>query len=275
MIINNENLDIKQIAESGQCFRMNALEDNKYRTVAYGRYIELTQIDETTVDFSCTEEEFNEIWKDYFDLSYDYKRIVDRLLSGKDEFLKKSADFGKGIRILRQEPFEALISFIISQNKNIPAIKTCIEGICREYGEPVKTPQGIMNEYYTFPTPEALAFANREDLRKLKTGYRDEYIIQAARAVYEGELDLQALVESSHEVAVEAFMRLKGVGMKVANCVSLFGLHHIEAFPVDVWIKKILDDVYDGKFDLNLYSGYAGIVQQYMFYYIRSAQLIG
>lgn len=271
LIIQKENLDIKQIAESGQCFRMNEIEGNKYCTVAYGRYIELTQIDETTVNFGCKEDEFNVIWKDYFDLSYDYKRIVDRLLSGEDEFLKESAEFGKGIRILRQEPFEALISFIISQNKNIPAIKTCIEGICKEYGEQVITPQGVVKEYYTFPTPKALANANKDDLRKLKTGYRDEYIIGAARAVYEGELDLEALIESSHEVAVEVLMGLKGVGMKVANCVSLFGLHHIEAFPVDVWIKKILDDVYNGKFDLNLYDGYAGIVQQYMFYYIRSA----
>lgn len=272
LIIHKENLDIKQIAESGQCFRMNSINDNKYSNVAYGKYIELTQIDENTVDFSCTEEEYNDIWKDYFDLSYDYKRIVDSLLSGKDDFLKKSAEFGSGIRILQQEPFEALISFIISQNKNIPAIKTCIEGICREYGEPIRTPHGVKNEYYSFPTPEALALANKEDLRKLKTGYRDEYIIAAAKAVCAGELDLDALIESTHEVAVEVLMMLKGVGMKVANCVSLFGLHHIEAFPVDVWIKKILDDVYDGSFDLTLYDGYAGIVQQYMFYYIRSGQ---
>ena len=271
MIVHKENLDIKQIAESGQCFRMNEIEDNKYSTVAYGRYIELTQIDENTVDFSCTEDEIDEVWKDYFDLSYDYKSIVERLISGEDEFLKKSAEYGKGIRILRQEPFEALISFVISQNKNIPAIKTCIEGICKEYGEPVITPECVESEYYTFPTPEALANANKDDLRKLKTGYRDEYIIGAAKAVYKGELDLKVLIESPHEVAVELLMELKGVGMKVANCVSLFGLHHIEAFPVDVWIKKILDDVYDGRFDLNLYDGYAGIVQQYMFYYIRSA----
>ncbi|HHX11649.1 MAG TPA: DNA-3-methyladenine glycosylase 2 family protein, partial [Clostridiales bacterium] len=249
MIIHKENLDIKQIAESGQCFRMNAIGDNKYSNVAYGRYIELTQIDESTVEFSCTEEEFNEIWKDYFDLSYDYKRIVDSLLSGRDDFLKKSAEYGKGIRILQQEPFEALISFIISQNKNIPAIKTCIEGICREYGDAIETAEGVIKEYYSFPSPKALALANKDDLRKLKTGYRDEYIIRAARAVYEGELDLKSLIKGSHEVAVEVLMGLKGVGMKVANCVSLFGLHHIEAFPVDVWIKKILDDVYDGKFD--------------------------
>lgn len=272
LIIHKENLDIKQIAESGQCFRMNIIEGNKFSNVAYGKYIELTQIDKDTVDLSCTEEEYDDIWKDYFDMSYDYKRIVDRLISGGDDFLRKSAEFGKGIRILQQEPFEALISFIISQNKNIPAIKACIEGICREYGEPIKMSQGVQNIYYSFPTPEVLALANKEDLRKLKTGYRDEYIIDAAKAIYAGELDLNALIESTHEEAVEALMMLKGVGMKVANCVSLFGLHHIEAFPVDVWIKKILDDIYDGSFDLTLFDGYAGIVQQYMFYYIRSGQ---
>ncbi len=248
---------------------MNPIENNTYYLIAHGRYLELTQIDESTVEFRCSEEEFHQVWKEYFDLTYDYKKIVENLINGDDDFLKKAVGYGRGIRILKQEPFEALISFIISQNKNIPAIKSCIEAICRQYGERKINKDFDGTEYYAFPTPEALAKAKCEELRQCKTGYRDQYIIRAAQAVAGGALDLDSLIKCSHEEAVEALQSIHGVGIKVANCVSLYGLHHIEAFPVDVWIKRILKDIYQDKFDLNAYQGYAGIVQQYMFYYIR------
>ncbi|NLK26903.1 MAG: 8-oxoguanine DNA glycosylase [Clostridiales bacterium] len=270
MIIHNENLNIEQIAESGQCFRMNPIEKNTYSLIAYGRYLELKQIDESTVEFRCSEEEFKQLWKEYFDLTFNYKKIVDGLINGSDDFLKKAAEYGRGIRILKQEPFEALISFIISQNKNIPAIKSCIEAICKQYGERKINKELGGAEYYIFPRPEVLAQARCEDLRQCKTGYRDQYIIRAAQAVASGKLDLDSLIKCSHEEAVETLKSIHGVGIKVANCVSLYGLHHIEAFPVDVWIKKILKEIYQDKFDLNAYHGFAGIVQQYMFYYIRS-----
>lgn len=263
---------MEQIADSGQCFRMNKIEENKYGLIAFGKYLELEQLDDHTVSFHCSEEEFYEIWEDYFDLKYDYKGIVNQLLTGKDEFLQKAAEYGRGIRILKQEPFEALISFIISQNKNIPAIKNCIEAICKQYGER-KVSQGNQQvEYYTFPSPEILAQADKEDLRKLKTGYRDEYIISAAKAVYHEELDLEELKKCTHEVVVEALKGIHGVGNKVANCVSLYGLHHIEAFPIDIWIKRVLKEIYNDHFPVEDYQGYAGIVQQYMFYYMRHLQ---
>jgi len=272
LIIHNENLNIEQIAISGQCFRMNKIQENKYGLVAYGKYIELEQIDDNTVDFQCSEEEFYEVWEDYFDLKYDYKSIVDGLMAGEDEFLKKAAEYGKGIRILKQEPFEALISFIISQNKNIPAIKTCIEAICKRYGErKVSEGEGAF-EFYTFPSAQTLAHAKKEDLRELKTGYRDDYIISAARAVYHGDLHLNELKVCTHEEAVEALKGIHGVGNKVATCVSLYGLHHIEAFPIDVWIKRVLKEIYNDNFKVEQYHGYAGIVQQYMFYYMRHLQ---
>lgn len=270
MIIHSDSFHIQQIADSGQCFRMNRIGDNRYGLIAFSRYIELTQIDQNSIEISCTEEEFSQIWEDYFDLQYDYGQLTANLMKGKDEFLAKAAAYGRGIRILRQEPFEMLISFIISQNKNIPSIKKCIEGICRRYGERRISKECGGKEYYTFPTPAALVMAKQEELRELKLGYRDTYVIQAAKAVAQGSIDLYSLMGCSHREAVDILMTLPGVGSKVANCISLYGLHHIEAFPVDVWIKKVIEEIYHSDFQVDQYKGYAGIVQQYMFYYMRS-----
>ena len=268
MRIRNKNLNLKQIAESGQCFRMNPISEHKYSIIAFNRYIELEQVEEDEVDISCSEKDYELIWKNYFDMDYDYGRIIDELTLGSDEFLKAAATYGNGIRILRQDSFEMLISFIISQNKNIPSIKACIERICEVYGNAIDNNTGD-KVYYTFPTPDILAKAGKDDLRALKLGYRDEYIIGASRAVIMGAIDLEALKMCSHEEAVSALKTIKGIGEKVANCVSLYGLHHIEAFPIDVWMKRVLEEYYQGKFDHRQYKGYAGIIQQYMFYYIR------
>lgn len=272
MLVHNQNFNIGQIAASGQCFRMNQIEEGnnlKFSLVAYGKYLELTQTSEDTVELSCSEEEFYQIWEEYFDLNYDYGRIIKDLEDGEDQFLKKAAAYGKGIRILKQEPFEALISFIISQNKNIPAIKSCIEDICKHYGQSKYRLEGENLPYYTFPDALTLARASKEELRSLKTGYRDEYIIQAATLVSSGELMLNDLKMASFEEAVTALRRVHGIGSKVANCVSLYGLHHIDGFPIDVWILRVLKEVYSNNFRKEKYQGYAGIIQQYMFYYIR------
>ena len=268
MRIRNKNFNLKQIADSGQCFRMNPISENKYSLIAFDQYIELEQVEEDIIDISCSEKDYELIWKDYFDLDYDYGRIASGLTSGTDEFLRAAATYGSGIRILRQDSFEMLISFIISQNKNIPSIKTCIERICENYGESIedKTTGSVYN---TFPMAHILAMANKEDLRALKLGYRDEYIIGASRAVTMGDINLDELKLLSHEEAVIALKSIKGIGDKVANCISLFGLHHIEAFPIDVWMKRVLTEYYQDRFDPMQYKGYAGIVQQYMFYYIR------
>ncbi len=269
MILNIEHLNIRQIAESGQCFRMNPTGKGSYSLIAYGRYLEITQHKEDTIELGCTEADYRTIWKDYFHLEYDYSSIVHRLEQGNDEFLRKAVQYGNGIRILRQEPFEMLISFIISQNKNIPSIKTCIERIAEKYGD-CRTDQATGVIYYAFPSPQQLAVAKQEDLRQLKLGYRDTYILSAARAVAEGTVKLEELKAAGHDEAVKILRSIHGVGEKVANCVSLYGLHHIEAFPVDVWIRRILAEVYGNCFDTTPFSGYAGILQQYMFYYIRS-----
>lgn len=272
MLIHNQNFNIRQIAESGQCFRMNPLEDKegseRYSLIAYGRYLELQQIREDVVELSCSEEEYEQIWEDYFDLKYDYSKVIDHIYQSDDAFLIKAAEYGKGIRILRQEPFEAAISFIISQNKNIPAIKSCIERICEFYGDK-KEDMFTRQTYYTFPSAKVLAEAVREDLRALKTGYRDSYIINASQAVVSGTLDLESLREHSFEEAVKVLKNIHGIGDKVANCIALYGLHHIDGFPVDVWISRVLTEIYHNQFDKEEFKEYAGIIQQYMFYYMR------
>lgn len=269
MIIENNNFIVEHIAASGQCFRMNKITGSEYSLVAADRYITLEQVDENRVSLSCDLKEFEEFWQYYFDLAYDYNSIVGSLLSGEDEFLRKAASYGYGLRILKQELFEILITFILSQRKSIPAIKHCVEELCRRFGER-KTERSAGTEYYAFPTPESLANASLEALRETGLGYRDVYVKQTSMAVAGGAINLNSLHKLGYEEAVNELMKLSGVGIKVANCVALFGLHQIDAFPIDVWIDRILNSIYDNKFDTAKYKGYAGIVQQYMFYYIRS-----
>ncbi len=269
MLIRSKNFNIKQIAESGQCFRMNPIGENRYVLIALGHCLLLEQKSEDLVELSCDEREFEELWRSYFDLDYDYQELIDCMEKGNDSFLKEAAAFGNGIRILRQDFFETMISFIISQNKNIPAIKSSIENICKRYGEQrfcVET--GIT--YHTFPTPEILATACPEELRSFSVGYRDSYILSAARAITEGQLKLEKIKTCGYEEAKKALLCIHGIGEKVANCICLYGLHHIEVFPVDVWIKRILSEVYRDQFCLNQFVGRMGIVQQYMFYYMRN-----
>lgn len=269
MIIKCNNFILQQIADSGQCFRMNQVDENKYSVIAYNKYVELEQIDDTTIEIYCDEEEYNEIWYDYFDMRYDYESICERLINGEDKFLSDAARFGSGIRILQQEPFEVLISFIISQNKNIPAIKSSIESISKMFGE--EKSNGFLT-YYTFPTADELNRASLEKLKEAKLGYRDKYVQNAANIVKNGDLDLYKLKVMNHEEAFKELNSIFGVGPKVANCISLFGLHHLDMVPVDLWIKRTLEEIYDNEFDWSKYKEYAGVVQQYMFYYMRSGQ---
>ncbi len=269
MLIQNKNFNIKQIAESGQCFRLNPIGENRYALIALGRCLLLEQKAEELVELSCTEREYEELWRNYFDLNYDYGQVIDCIEEGNDGFLKEAVAYGRGIRILRQDLFEIMISFIISQNKNIPAIKNAIENICRRYGEVHYCAEADIT-YHSFPTPEALAAACTEELRTMSVGYRDAYILSAARAVTEGQLDLDKIKSCSYEEAKKALLSIHGIGEKVANCICLYGLHQIEVFPVDVWVKRILSEIYQDQFCQELFEGKMGIVQQYMFYYMRS-----
>jgi N-glycosylase/DNA lyase len=182
-------------------------------------------------------------------------------------FLNRACDYGRGIRMLRQDPWEMLITFILSQRKNIPAIRHCVEALCSCYGEPI----GSAGEpLFAFPSAERLAAQDERCLLDCSLGYRAKYVSAAARLVASGALDLSALAALSDDALMDALLAVPGVGEKVANCVLLFGYHRLGRFPRDVWINRIVENEYDGEFPLERYPGIAGALQQYMFYYARS-----
>jgi len=268
-------LDMKKIAESGQIFRFNVYDD-EYSLVAGDKLLFIKEDDDGYI-LSCSESEFEEFWTDYFDLRLDYSDF-EKNIPADDLFLTNAAEYSYGIRILNQDKWEMLISFIISQRKSIPAIKSSIEKLARTYGKKIdmQVPDFIKNidknsEFFAFPTPKALADASIDDLNACSLGYRSPYIEASAKAVYRGDIDLEALSKLDDNELLAALMSLKGVGIKVANCVALFGYHRIAAFPIDVWIKRMIDEHYDGEFPLKLYDGYAGVIQQYIFYYGRES----
>ena len=257
------DFDLTKIFECGQCFRWNE-ENSSYIGVAFGRAARLRRSGES-VFISGTIEDFESLWCGYFDLDRDYVEIRQRLCV--DEFMKRATFFGEGIRILRQDKWEALCSFIISQNNNIPRIKSIIDSLCREFGDAVHFED---KTYYTFPSAEKLAVLDTDALATLRCGYRAEYIISAAKMVADGAIDLDALAKSSPDNARAELKKIHGVGDKVADCVMLFGLHMLDAFPLDVWMKRAVIKHFGAGFDPSIFSPYAGIAQQYIFHYTRN-----
>ena len=258
------DFDLVRIFECGQCFRWDADENGVYTGVALGRAAKLRRAG-GSVFISGAASVFEAVWRDYFDLGRDYAEIRRRLCV--DDFMRSATEFGAGIRILRQDRWEALCSFIISQCNNIPRIKKIIAGLCRRFGNEFEF-EG--KPFYTFPSAQRLASLHTEDLAPIRCGYRDEYIVGAARAVAAGELDLDALSRASPDSARAALKKLRGVGNKVADCALLFGLNIMDAFPLDVWMKRAVAEHYGPAFDPGMFSPYAGVAQQYMFYYMRS-----
>lgn len=285
--ITNDNFSIRQICESGQCFRLELLEDTiserkeqkisrytggctgketireRYALTALGRYLVIEQAG-NVVSFGCSEEEFEQLWKNYFDLEEDYAKII-ASIDKEDSYLLKAASYGSGIRILHQDLWEMIVSFIISQQNNMKRIRKCIDLLCRKYGEEKCTKSGMI--FYTFPGPEALSDALPEDLYACNLGYRSKYIQKTAQAVRDGEVNLEAVLQMDYKAAMEELCRLYGIGVKVANCICLFALHKTEAFPVDTHINKVLKEQYPKGFPFEKYKGYAGTIQQYIFYY--------
>lgn len=266
-----DDFDPDRIAESGQCFRWNKTDDRTYRVIAGGSCLYITQLDQYRYELTCTEEEYAGFWKDYFDLGEDYRSIRKRIDPEQDPFLWQAAEQEKGIRILRQDPWEMLITSIITQNRNIPAICRSVELLAESCGEKKKDPEGL--DYYAFPEPEAVAALSGDELTACKLGYRCKYVHAAAAAVAEGAIDLKQLMETDEKHTMAALTELFGVGVKVASCVSLFGLHHTDAFPVDVWMKRILAQEYPEGYPFERYSPYNGIYQQYMFAYYRNTRI--
>ncbi len=252
--------NLEQIAESGQCFRWIKLEQDKYRIVAFGKCIEVLQ-EGTKISFDCSQEDFDNIWYNYFDLGTDYESIV-RAVSENDVFLQKAVCAAGGIRILNQELWEMVISFIISQNNNIPRIKKSIEAICKGIGKK------LGEEIYCFPTHEEILKADRSVISGAGLGYRDIYIIELCEK-YAPDVILKEAKNMGYEEALKYYMSFKGIGKKVANCICLFGLHQLDACPIDTWMQKIIDEEYAGVIPGWMKGEFAGVYQQYAFYYKR------
>lgn len=262
--ITNENFSISKICKSGQCFRMNEMEDGRtVSLIAHGRYMEVTQ-DENTICFDCSQEEYDSIWKNYFDMETDYAEIMS-CIDTKDHYLVSAVEYGKGIRILNQDLWEMIISFIVSQQNNIKRIRKCIGLLCERYGEKKVAANGI--EYYDFPTPRALAGAAIEDLYACNLGYRSRYIHETANSILRGDIDLDQLYQMDYDAAKAELLKLCGIGVKVADCICLFALHKTDAFPKDTHINKVLATQYQEGFPFEKYVNYSGILQQYIFYY--------
>ena len=242
-----DHMNLHQIANSGQCFRWKQINDNTYKIPAFGKELTISQ-DGNTFILSCDEDEWNSLWRNYFDLETNYNEVENIIMESNDDFLKAAYQFGSGIRILRQDLWEVIISFIISQNNNIPRIKKSIQMLCDEFNR-------------RFPTNDELL---QMDLSNKGLGYREEYIRNICSCSI---FDFGMLEGLTYEQSNEVLMSFKGIGEKVANCILLFGLHYLDAFPVDVHIKRIIDREYNGKLPEWAKSKYAGLFQQYIFYY--------
>ena len=262
-----DDLDLDRIADSGQCFRWIKIEPRTYRIITGSRCLYLTALDENRYELDCSEESFDTFWRSYLDLDEDYARIRARIDPKSDPFLALAAENEKGIRILRQDPWEMLVTFIISQNRNIPAIRRSVELLAEQCGKKRIDSRG--EAYYAFPTPDAVAALSDEDLNRCRLGYRCRYVHAAALSVLRGEISLLKLRDADEEATLAALTGLLGVGVKVANCVSLFGLHHLNAFPRDVWVNRVLAQEYPKGYPFEAYSPYNGIYQQYMFAWYR------
>ncbi len=261
-IITLNNFNLNQIAESGQCFRFKRTDDNKYSVVAFNKYLEAEDLGDDRFSFSCDEKEWEDTWAHYFDVETDYAEIGRIIMASDDAHLKEAFLEGSGIRILNQDLFEIIVSFLISQNNNIKRIKKSIELISQKAG--VKVP-GHENEY-AFPGPGQVPGDFFDDV-SLGLGYRNVYLKEFYEFIGNNPDWLCKLKVLSYEEARKELLRLKGIGPKVADCVCLFGLHHIDAFPVDTHVKQLLDKYYKNGFNDANFTGFRGILQQYLFFY--------
>ena len=265
--------DIFKSFDCGQCFRFDEVSifGNRceFGGVAFGKYVVFAQNHPNEIIiYNATYEDYIDIWKRFLALDVDYDTINSDIIKALNHsHMKKSVEHGYGIRILRQDRWEAICSFIISQNNNIPRIKKIVASMCEKYGQSVDF---LGKSYYSFPSPSVLLSAGVDGIFALKTGFRAKYIIDACEKILSGELDLDKIyLEADYNVCLDSLCKIKGVGLKVASCALLFGFEKTEAFPIDVWIKRVIDNRFDGKIDILALGKNAGIAQQYLFYYER------
>lgn len=279
---NCKSFEPEHIFECGQCFRWNKQEDGSYTGIFKQNVINVKKKDDKIVFKGICKDNIKEECTQYFDLNTNYDQIKSKL-SSIDDYLKTSIEYGEGIRILNQELWETLISFIISANNNIPRIKGIIERISKNYGKKINWGN---KEYYTFPTPQELSKASVEDLRKLGLGFRDVRVYETTKQIAQNPNKLKELEqEKDINKLREELLQFPGVGPKVADCVMLFStLKKLEVFPIDVWVRRVMNELYiknDDEAKINKkeiealakskYGNLAGIAQQYLFYWRRGA----
>lgn len=254
------DFNLKNTFDCGQCFRWNENSDGSFSGIVQGKYTKIYRKDNTIILENTTSEDFNRLWKDYFDLDNDYNRIRSELATICPA-LQCAIDSIDGIRILRQDPWETLCSFIISQNNNIPRIKGIISRFCEHFGKPNQN-------VFSFPSPDTVAVLNVDDLAPLRAGFRARYIIDAAQKIASGTVELHKMYDAPISECRKELMTITGVGAKVAECTLLYGLHRLDAFPIDIWMQKAMSTLFK-EVDIASLGPHAGIAQQYMFHYSR------
>lgn len=273
------DFDLAQTLECGQCFRFYKQGEEDYVVVQRGHLLHIKQIDNDLYFFNTPKDVVEKVWIPYFDLERDYNEIKSFLLS-KDDTLKPAIEEKNGVRILNQEFHEMLISFIISQNKQIPHIKHIVKLMSEQYGDYLGEVNG--EKYFSFPSIETLGKISEEEYRSMKTGFRAPYLLDASKRLAEHRISKESFDNLSAEEAVQRLIEIKGVGEKVANCVMLFSLGYRDSFPIDVWIKRIMETLYFGqettkdkiaKFAREQYGEYGGYAQQYLFCFGRDNKL--
>lgn len=261
VLTNLNGFSLKDTLDCGQCFRWIEREDSSFFGVVRDKTLLIKQQDDTLILYNTTKEDFDSFWCDYFDFNTDYEKIKNLL--SQDDVMKKASEFAGGIHILKQDAWETLCSFIISQNNNIPRIKGIVSRLCETFGDKIE--EGV----YSFPTAEKIAEQTVETLAPLRSGFRAKYIIDAAKKIKNGDVNLDLVREKDFLTGKEELMKILGVGTKVADCTLLFGFYKIESFPQDVWIKRAMQTLYPDGLPKE-YQRYAGIAQQYIFHYVRN-----
>ena len=254
--------------------------DGGFIGTAMGRTVRITQAERTVILHNTSLDDFNNVWYDFLDLGRDYGAIKKALTKDNDHYMTMAVDYGQGIRILKQALWETIISFIISASNNIPRIKKIINTLCSKFGSP-HTYQG--NTYYSFPSPEVIAGLTPDEFSIIRAGFREKYILACAKAVVSGDFNLDELYNMSTPDAKKALMSLSGIGNKVSDCILLFSLNRFDSFPVDVWIKRIMEFCYFNNTTQSIdtisalarekYGELGGIAQQYLFYYARELKI--
>lgn len=262
MIRKIDHLNLKETAYSGQCFRWKEISDKKFSIVAYGKYLEIEDLGDNQFELSCDESDWDNIWATYFGIDDDYEAIEQKIMASGDVHLIEAFKKGSGIRILKQDVWEMVVSYLISQNNNISRIKNSIDLICKKAGFLVP---GTIDQY-RFPLPGELLPEFFDD-KSLGLGYRDIYLKEIYSFALDNEDWIEKLCKLGYEEAKQELLKRKGIGPKVAECICLFGLHHVGAFPIDTHVKQLLAKYYPDGFDHEYYRGVAGIVQQYLFFY--------